>query len=152
MGPGLERGYTVATSNSGHHALDVTDASRAYNNLLVERDWAWRSIGETNWVAISLLDAFYKEKAEYSYFQGCSNGARMANMAALKYPGMFSGIISGAPAIDYTGLVAVKMIWLTQANMDEERAALRDPRNGPLRPVTRCKRHRPKQPECLGSP
>jgi len=127
VGPGLERGYAAATSDSGHHALDVTDASWAYNNLLAERDWAWRSIGETNRVAISLLDAFYKKKAEYSYFQGCSNGGRMANMAALKYPEMFSGIISGAPAMDYTGLVAVKMIWLTQANMDKDGVAILKP-------------------------
>jgi len=120
MGPGLERGYATATSDSGHHGLSVTDATWAYNNLPAERDWAWRSIGETNRVALSLLEAFYNKKPEHNYFQGCSNGGRMANMAALKYPQMFSGIISGAPAMDYTGLVAVKMAWLVQANTDED--------------------------------
>lgn len=127
MGPGLERGYATATSDSGHHGLGVTDASWAYNNLPAERDWAWRSIGETNRVAVSLLDAFYKKKPENSYFQGCSNGGRMANMAALKYPQMFSGIISGAPAMDYTGLVATKMAWLTQANTDKDGKAILKP-------------------------
>ena len=42
----------------------------------------------------------------------------MAHMASLKYPDMFDGIISGAPAMDYTGLVATKMSWLMQGNMD----------------------------------
>jgi feruloyl esterase len=40
----------------------------------------------------------------------------MAHVAALRYPEMFDGIISGAPAMDYTGLVATKMSWLMQAN------------------------------------
>lgn len=127
MGPGLERGYATATSDSGHHGLGVTDASWAYNNPAAERDWAWRSIGETNRVAMSLLDAFYGKQAENSYFQGCSNGGRMANMAALKYPEMFSGIIVGAPAMDFTGLVATNMVWLTQANTDKDGKAILKP-------------------------
>jgi len=127
MGPGLARGYATATSDSGHHGLDITDASWAHNNLPAERDFGWRAIGETNRVAMSLLDAFYNKKPEQSYFQGCSNGGRLANMAAMKYPQMFSGIISGAPAMDYTGLVAVKMAWLVQANTDKDGKAILKP-------------------------
>ena len=127
MGPGLARGYAAATSDSGHHGLDITDASWAHNNLPAERDFGWRAIGETNRVAMSLLDAFYNRKPEQSYFQGCSNGGRLANMAALKYPQMFSGIIAGAPAMDYTGLVAVKMAWLVQANTDKDGKAILKP-------------------------
>jgi feruloyl esterase len=40
----------------------------------------------------------------------------MAHVAALRYPEMFDGIISGAPAMDYPGLVATKMSWIVQAN------------------------------------
>ncbi|MCB2262120.1 MAG: tannase/feruloyl esterase family alpha/beta hydrolase [Candidatus Thiosymbion ectosymbiont of Robbea hypermnestra] len=118
MGPGLEKGYATATSDGGHHGLGITDASWAYNNPPAERDWGWRAIGETNRVALSLLDAFYDKKPENSYFQGCSTGGRLAAMAALKYPRMFNGIIAGAPAIDTAGLVAIKMSWLVQANTD----------------------------------
>jgi len=127
MGPGLARGYATATSDSGHHGLDVTDATWAHNNPPAERDWGWRAIGETNRIAMSLLEAFYNEKPEQSYFQGCSNGGRLAHMAALKYPQMFSGIIAGAPAMDVTGLVAVKMTWLTQANTDKDGKAILKP-------------------------
>jgi hypothetical protein len=42
----------------------------------------------------------------------------MAMMAALRYPNDFDGIISGAPALDYTGLVATFFSWLVQANTD----------------------------------
>jgi hypothetical protein len=40
----------------------------------------------------------------------------MAHMEAWHYPEDFDGIISGAPAVDYTGLVATFFAWVTQAN------------------------------------
>ncbi|NVK58535.1 MAG: tannase/feruloyl esterase family alpha/beta hydrolase [Rhodobacteraceae bacterium] len=116
MRPGLERGYATATSDSGHHALSVTEGSWAMNNPNAERDWGWRSIGETHRVAQALIGAFYDGASEQAIFQGCSTGGRMAHVAAQRYPEMFDGIISGAPAMDYTGLVATKMAWLVQAN------------------------------------
>ncbi|MBO6758910.1 MAG: tannase/feruloyl esterase family alpha/beta hydrolase [Roseibium sp.] len=119
MRPGLLKGYATATSDSGHHGLSVVDAAWAMGNPNAERDWGWRSIGETNRVAGALIEAFYGQASDQAIFQGCSTGGRMAHMAALRYPDMFNGIISGAPAMDYTGLVATKMSWLMQANTDE---------------------------------
>jgi len=116
MGPGLARGYATATSDSGHHGLSVLDAGWAASNPHGERDWGWRSIGETNRVARALVAAFYGEGHGTAIFQGCSTGGRMAHMAALRYPEMFQGIISGAPALDYTGLVGTFHSWVTQAN------------------------------------
>ncbi len=120
MRPGLEKNYATATSDSGHHGLSVVDASFAYANPQGERDWGWRSIGETNRVAQALIEAFYTEPAGTAYFQGCSTGGRMAQRAALTYPEMFDGIISGAPAIDYPGLVATAFSYFLQANTDAD--------------------------------
>lgn len=120
MRPGLERGYATATSDSGHHGLSVLDAGWAEGNPHGERDWGWRSIGETHRVAQVMIEAFYGSTSEQAIFQGCSTGGRMAHMAALRYPELFQGIISGAPAMDYTGLVATKMSWLIQANTDTD--------------------------------
>ena len=120
MVPGLKRGYATASSDSGHIGTSIVDATSADRNPQGERDWGWRSIGETNRVATALIEAFYGDGAERAYFQGCSTGGRMANQAALQYPEMFDGIISGAPAMDYTGLVATKFAWLIQANTDED--------------------------------
>lgn len=116
MRPGLERGYATATSDSGHHGLSLEDAGWAYNNPHAERDWGWRSIGETNRVANVLIEAFYGSTSEQAIFQGCSTGGRMAHVASLRYPEMFDGIISGAPAMDYPGLAGTKMSWIIQAN------------------------------------
>lgn len=116
MGPGLARGYATATSDSGHHGLSVVDASWAHENPQAERDWGWRSVPETNRVALELSAAFYGAEPEPAIFQGCSTGGRMAMRAALDAPEMFDGIIAGAPAMDYPGLVGTKMAFLMQAN------------------------------------
>jgi feruloyl esterase len=116
MRPGLERGYATATSDGGHHALSVVDGGWAYNDPQAERDWGWRSISETNRVAAAMIDAFYGAPSDRAIFQGCSTGGRMAHVAALRFPEMFDGIISGAPAMDYPGLVGTKMSWILQAN------------------------------------
>jgi len=127
MTPGLRKGYAGATSDSGHHGLSVIDAGWADHNPPAERDWGWRSIGETNRVATAVIGAYYGTEATSAFFQGCSTGGRMANMAAIRYPKMFSGIISGAPAMDYTGLVATEMAWIVQANTGPDGTAILGP-------------------------
>lgn len=127
MRPGLERGYATATSDGGHHALSVVDAGWAHNNPHAERDWGWRSIGETNRVAQIMIEAFYGNGSDQAVFQGCSTGGRMAHVAAQRYPEMFDGIISGAPAMDYPGLVATKMAFLVQANTAEDGSQILGP-------------------------
>lgn len=132
MRPGLERGYATATSDSGHHALSVVDGGWAHNNPHAERDWGWRSIGETNRVAQIMIDAFYGSASDQAIFQGCSTGGRMAHVAAQRYPDMFDGIISGAPAMDYPGLVATKMAWLVQANTADDGSQILGPEEAKL--------------------
>lgn len=120
MGPGLSKGYATATSDSGHHGLSVVDAGWASADPHAERDWGWRSVPETNRVALALIEAFYGEAPGRALFQGCSTGGRMAMRAALDTPEMFDGIIAGAPAMDYPGLVGTKMAYLLQANADPD--------------------------------
>lgn len=127
MRPGLERGYATATSDSGHQSSSIVDAEWAYNNPDAERDWGWRSIAETNRVANVLIEAFYGNVSEQAIFQGCSNGGRMAHIASLRYPDMFDGIISGAPAMDFPGLVATKISWIIQANTAKDGSQILGP-------------------------
>jgi len=116
----LKRNYAVACTDSGHWGYAVWDGVWAYYNRQKEIDWGYRSIHDVTRVAKALINAYYGKPPAYSYFAGCSTGGRQAVMEALKYPEDFDGIISGAPALDYTGLVATFFSWIVQANRDAE--------------------------------
>ena len=116
MNPGLARGYAVATMDGGHWGTGSTDARWALNNRIAEVDWGDRAVRETANTAHTVIAAYYGAEAEPSIFQGCSTGGRQANMLAVRDPGLFDGIINGAPALDYTGLVATYMASLVQQN------------------------------------
>jgi feruloyl esterase len=116
MNFGLRRNYAVSTSDSGHWGSGAVDGRWAMNNPVAQMDWAQRSVPETARVTKIILKTYYGMEHKRAYFAGCSTGGRMAVMEALRYPKDFDGIISGAPALDYTGLVATFFAWVTKAN------------------------------------
>jgi pimeloyl-ACP methyl ester carboxylesterase len=113
---GLRRNYAVATMDGGHWGVSVTDGRWAYNNRLAEIDWSSRAVTETAKVGKAMVRAHYGEAQKKSYFAGCSTGGRMAALEAQRFPDDFDGIISGSPALDYTGLVGTFFAWLIKAN------------------------------------
>jgi pimeloyl-ACP methyl ester carboxylesterase len=117
MNYGLKRNYAVSTMDAGHWGESFSDGRWALNNRIAEIDWAYRAVHETARVSKLVIETFYGREPEKSFFNGCSTGGRMAVMEALRYPEDFDGIISGAPAIDYTGLVAVYFTWMVRANL-----------------------------------
>jgi len=114
---GIVRGYASATTDSGHDngGKGRTYAEWARNNRRGEVDWGYRAVHEVARVCKALICLFYNRPPKYSYFAGCSFGGRQAIMQALRYPEDFDGVISGAPALEYTGLVATWMSWIAQA-------------------------------------
>jgi hypothetical protein len=115
---GLQRGYAAATTDSGHAGVDSRDARWAKDNRRAEIDWGYRAIHEVARVSKALIQLVYGRPPQVAYFAGCSTGGRQAVMEALRYPKDFDGLISGAPALDYTGLVAIWMSWIVQASLD----------------------------------
>lgn len=116
MNFGLRRNYAVSTMDSGHWGRSVVDGRWAQDNAIAQMDWGQRAVTETARVAKVVIKSYYGVAQKKSYFAGCSTGGRMAVMEALRYPKDFDGIISGAPALDYTGLVATFFAWVTKAN------------------------------------
>lgn len=110
------RNYAVATMDSGHWGASVVDGRWAFDNPVAKADWAWRAVTETARVGKTLVHAFYGNAPQHAYFNGCSTGGRMAGVEATRFPADFDGIIMGAPALDYTGLVATFFAWLTEVN------------------------------------
>jgi poly(3-hydroxybutyrate) depolymerase len=50
-----------------------------------------------------LIRAYYGAGPASSYYDGCSQGGRMGLIFAQRFPTDFSGIVAGAPMLDYTG-------------------------------------------------
>lgn len=113
---GLMRNYAAVSMDSGHWGASLADGRWAYNNLVAKFDWGQRAVTSTAGVSKTVIQSYYGRPPAKSYFNGCSTGGRMAHMEAWKYPEDFDGIISGAPAVDYTGLVATFFAWVAQAN------------------------------------
>ncbi len=118
---GLRRGYAAATTDSGHSSwVDGVNQGRTYgawatDNRRGEIDWGYRAVHEVTRVSKALIHVFYNRPARYAYFSGCSTGGRQAIMETIRYPEDFDGVISGAPALEYTGLSATWMSWIAQA-------------------------------------
>ncbi len=116
MNHGLRRGYAAATMDGGHWGTSSVDARWAHHDRLAEVDWGDRAVRETAKLAQTVIARFYDADPSPRIFAGCSTGGRQANMLALREPGLFDGILNGAPAMNYTDLVATWMASVVQAN------------------------------------
>jgi feruloyl esterase len=106
-GPGLSRGYAAVATDTGHQGTGVAalDGAWALNNPQRQLNFGHRAVHVVTVAAKQIVAAAYGRAASRSYFEGCSNGGRQAMMEAQRYPADFDGIIAGAPALDWTGLM-----------------------------------------------
>jgi feruloyl esterase len=98
----LRDGYASAVTDAGHTgpATDATWAliSPGVPNTPKLLDYYYRAAHEVAVAAKQLVLVFFSAKTiKRAYFDGCSNGGRMALMEAERYPDDYDGIISGAP-------------------------------------------------------
>ncbi|HET9636720.1 MAG TPA: tannase/feruloyl esterase family alpha/beta hydrolase [Gemmatimonadaceae bacterium] len=98
-------GYLTIGTNTGHDAPG-TNARWALNDPDRQRDYGYLGVHRTAVVAKALAKAFYGSEPRFSYFLGCSNGGRQGLMEAQRYPEDFDGIVSGAPAAQFTRIIA----------------------------------------------
>jgi feruloyl esterase len=70
------------------------------------KDFGWRAVHDMTVQAKALAAAFYGKQVEHSYFVGCSDGGREALMEAQRFPADYDGILAGAPAYNWTGLLS----------------------------------------------
>jgi feruloyl esterase len=99
----LARGYASASTDTGHSG---NDASWALGHPEKIADYGYRAIHEMTEKAKLVIKAFYGDGPKRSYFASCSNGGRQALMEAQRYPNDYDGIIAGAPANDFTSILA----------------------------------------------
>jgi feruloyl esterase len=98
----LSRNFAVAATDTGHPGPDAAWALGHPQKVL---DYGYRGIHETAVKAKAIIQAFYGNGPQLSYFSSCSNGGRQALMEAQRYPEDYNGIIVGAPANFFTHLL-----------------------------------------------
>lgn len=100
----VAEGYAVTNSNMGHDSGTEPGSSFAYNNRQAEIDFGYRAVHLTVMAGKTLVQQYYEQAPQYSYFEGCSTGGREGLMEAQRYPNDFDGIVAGAPAYTYQAL------------------------------------------------
>ncbi len=104
MAGNLRRGFATAGTDTGHQA-EAEDASWAYRHPEKVVDFGWRGLHLTTERAKAIVAARYGQAATKSYFDSCSDGGREALMEAERFPEDYDGILAGAPANNWTGLL-----------------------------------------------
>jgi Tannase and feruloyl esterase len=116
MNHGLRRNYAAATMDGGHWGSEIWDRRwTEVKDPIARFDYEQRAVTETARVSKQVIAAYYGRSPEKSYFAGCSNGGRQANMEAWKYPEDFDGIISGCPSL-YLWRANTAWAWNVKAN------------------------------------
>lgn len=105
MAGNLRRGFATAGQDAGHTG-NAEDASWALHHPEKVVDFGWRGLHLTTERAKAIAQRFYGEGVRQSYFDSCSDGGREALMEAERFPEDFNGILAGAPAYNWTGLLS----------------------------------------------
>ncbi len=103
----LRQGYAAAANDSGHNnglnSDPLAGGSASFGtDHLARVDFAYHAIDVTTQTGKRLVDLYYDEAPQYSYFEGCSMGGREAMMVTQRLPSYFDGSVSGDPAFRIT--------------------------------------------------
>ena len=110
------RGYACIASDMGHKGK-VGDGLWAYNNLQAQIDFGYRGAHVAAVAGKAITEHYYGHAPKYSYFHGCSTGARQGLVEAQRFPWDFDGVIVGGVWIDDT-FSTMDFIWATRALND----------------------------------
>ena len=100
----LSQGYAQVSSDSGHQG-NVLDASFVAGDPLAAQMFGSLSVPTVTAAAQEIVRVHYRQRAKRSYFEGCSNGGREGLMNVQRYPSLFDGVISRAPAYNWVGIM-----------------------------------------------
>ena len=103
MAASLDHGYVTSGTDTGHPGVEPTFALGHPEKV---KDFGWRAIHDTALLSKQVARAFYGKPVQHAYFTACSDGGREALMEAQRFPADFDGILAGAPAYNWTGLLA----------------------------------------------
>jgi pimeloyl-ACP methyl ester carboxylesterase len=116
--PALAKGFAVVSHDSGHDAKSNNDPARGGEaafgfDFEARKNYAHAAIPSTHKVATTLINQWYRQTPQQSYFYGCSKGGQEGMIAAQRYPELFDGIAAIAPGISLPK-AALAQAWDTQ--------------------------------------
>jgi feruloyl esterase len=111
---GLENGFAVAQTNTGHYASKEPGATFVLSNPQKATDYAHRAVHLTAVTAKEVANRYYAQPVAKAYWNSCSNGGRQGLLEAQRYPEDFDGIVANAPWVDQTGFT-IGAIWNQRA-------------------------------------
>jgi feruloyl esterase len=92
----LDEGYATAGTDTGHEGSWLSGLW-ALNNIERQINFAFLGVHRTAVTSKVIVEKYYGQKPEYSYFYGCSRGGSQGLIEAWRYPGDFDGIFSEGP-------------------------------------------------------
>jgi feruloyl esterase len=117
----FRRGFATAGTDDGHSSGSGAEWAIGHPEKLA--DFGFRAVHETRLQAVAIVNAFYGREPTRNYFDGCSDGGREALMEAERFADDFDGIIAGAPANNWTHLMA-GFLWDERALLDDPTSAI----------------------------
>ena len=107
LADGINRGFATANTDMGTAPAAGVNADVLVGHPEKWKDFGWRSTHLMTTFAQALVNTFYGNPANRSYFAGCSTGGQQALMEAERFPNDYDGILAGAPAFNRTHLHTV---------------------------------------------
>lgn len=108
----IRQRYAAASTDCGHSdttgAFALNPDDTLDNPLIV--DFASAGIHDMTVDGKAVTTAYYAHRSQYTFFNGCSTGGREGLMEAQRFPADYNGIVSGAPAINWTKFIPSE-IW-----------------------------------------
>ncbi|KAI8942661.1 hypothetical protein NX059_000713 [Plenodomus lindquistii] len=113
MAVAAQQGFGTVQTDAGFYSgvfppadtmANLTLTSPGNLNLRSFINLASVSLQDEALFAKALMKDFYGSEPDYSYWEGCSQGGRQAMMLAQRFPDLYDGIISGAPAIYWSSM------------------------------------------------
>jgi feruloyl esterase len=114
LSPTLAHGWAVVSQNGGHENKDLPHPLQFFLDQQAVVDHAYGSIEATTQTAKFLIDAYYGQSPNRSYFVGCSTGGRQGMVFSQNFSEAYDGIVAGDPVYDLEA-ISLAEAWGVQA-------------------------------------
>ena len=106
----LPLGFAVINTDMGSAPATTLNGEPLTGHPQRQIDFAYRATHLMTVAGKQLVEAYYGDTPDYSYFTGCSTGGGQALHEAEQFPDDYDGVVGGAPAENRTNL-HVSILW-----------------------------------------